>query len=58
MIGREDWLFMPVMKGMITADKLLDGTVDLDFIALLNEAIQVEQENVYRARMAQEKVRK
>lgn len=45
----EDWLFRPVMRGMLRAESLLDRSVDLEFIALLNEAIDVEQENTHRA---------
>lgn len=44
----EDWLFRPVARGMLRAESLNDGTVDLDFIALCNEAIDVENENAYR----------
>lgn len=44
----EDWLFRPVLRGLIPATALLDGSVDLEFISLLNEAIDVEQENQTR----------
>jgi hypothetical protein len=44
----EDWLFRPVLRGMFHADRLLDGSVDLEFIALCNEAIDVEIENTAR----------
>ena len=50
MVGHEDWLFRPVLRGMLKAESLQDGTVDLAFIGLLNEAIDVEQENMYRSR--------
>jgi len=50
MAESEDWLFRPVIRGMLKAESLIDGSVDLEFIALLNEAIDVEQENQYRAR--------
>jgi hypothetical protein len=49
----EDWLFRPVLRGMLLADRLLDCSVDLEFIALCNEAIDVEMENA--ARMAPKK---
>jgi hypothetical protein len=49
MSGDEDWLFRPVMRGMIRAESLIDATVDLEYIAILNEAIDVEQENMWRA---------
>lgn len=51
MVGEEDWLFRPVLRGLIKGESLLDGSVDLEFIALLNEAIDVESENQARARM-------
>lgn len=48
----EDWLFRPVMHRMFTADKLTDCSIDLAFIALCNEAIDVENENRYRVQKA------
>ena len=48
MIEHEDWLFQPVLRGLIKAESLLDGTVDLAFVALLNEVLEVETENDYR----------
>lgn len=53
MIGEEDWIFRPVMRGMIKAESLLDGSVDLAFIDLLNEAIEIEAENTYRGQQYQ-----
>lgn len=34
---------------MVKAESMFDGTLDLEQIALLNEAIDVEEENQYRA---------
>lgn len=48
MVEEEDWLLRPVLRGMLKAESLLDGSVDLDFIAILNEALDVEAENSYR----------
>lgn len=48
MAEHEDWLFRPVLRGLIKGESLLDGSVDLAYIALLNEALDVEQENVLR----------
>lgn len=45
MVGEEDWLFRPVLRQLVRAESLLDGSVDLEYIALLNEAIDVEDEN-------------
>lgn len=50
MVENEDVLFRPVMKGMIKAESLIDGSVDLGFIYLLNEALDVQDENIYRSR--------
>lgn len=51
-------VFRPVLRGMLKAESLLDGSVDLAFIALLNEALDVEQENSIRVRQAEEAERK
>jgi len=39
----------PVSKGYISYDKLLDGTIDMWDLALMNDAIDAEQENQRRA---------
>jgi hypothetical protein len=51
MVDAEDWLFRPVLRGLIKAETLwsTDSPLDLAAIALLNEALDVEQENQYRA---------
>jgi len=48
MCEQEDWVFRPVLRKLISGESLIDGSVDLEFIALLNEAIDVEQENQAR----------
>ncbi len=50
MIGNEDWLFRPVLHGLLSGESLVseDSPVDLAYIVLLNEALDVEQENRYR----------
>lgn len=45
----EDWLFRPVLRGLISGESLLGTNIDLAYVALLNEALDVEQENQYRA---------
>jgi len=50
----EDWLFRPVVAGMVRAESLVDGSVDLEFLAIVNEALDVKAENEYRARKAAE----
>lgn len=52
MIGGEDWLFRPVLRHLIKAESLLDGSVDLAYIALLNEALDVDAENQHRLKKA------
>ena len=51
MLSGEDWLFRPVLRGMVKGESLIDGTIDLAFIAVCNDAIDVEAEN---DRMVQE----
>lgn len=48
MMEEEDWLFRPVIRGLLKAESLADGTVDLAFVAMLNEALDVQDENQYR----------
>lgn len=48
MMEDEDWLFRPVLNNLIRGESLLDGTVDLAYVALLNEALDVTRENQYR----------
>lgn len=51
----EDWLMRPVVRGLIRYESLKDGSVDLADIAILNEAMDVEAENAFRAREAESK---
>jgi len=41
----EDWLLRPVLRGMIKYESLMDGTLDIEDIALLNDALDVQDEN-------------
>jgi hypothetical protein len=50
----EDWLIRPVAKGFCKYESLIDGTLGLVDIAKMNDAIDVEAENEYRYRKAQE----
>lgn len=54
MVGEEDVLFRPVLHNppMYSAERLLDCTIDLQFVMLCNEAIDVQQENERRAHAA------
>lgn len=53
MMGEEDWLFRPVLRGLIKGESLINHAVDLEYVALLNEVIDVEIENTARAHSAQ-----
>ncbi len=57
MLTEEDWLMRPVMRGLIRGESLEDGSVGLSFIAMLNDACDVEDENNRRARIAAERTR-
>lgn len=45
----EEWVLRPVMAGKLKYESLLDGTVGIEHIAMLHEALDVEAEN--RARV-------
>jgi hypothetical protein len=49
----EGWLLRPVLRGMCKYESLKDGTLTLCDIALMNEALDVEDENQSRAAEAQ-----
>ena len=48
MEGQEDWLLRPVLRGLCRYESLRDGSLGLEDIAPMNEAIEVEAENAYR----------
>lgn len=52
MMEGEDIIFRPVLAKVLAPERLLDGSVDLAFIMLLNEALDVEQENQSRVHAA------
>ena len=41
----EDWLFVPLDKGWFKYESLIDGTLGLHDIALMNDAIMVRADN-------------
>lgn len=53
--GQEDLLMRPVLRGMCRYESLIDGTLDLVDIALMNDAINVDDEN--RARVTKAVIR-
>ncbi|OZI36416.1 hypothetical protein CEG14_15570 [Bordetella genomosp. 1] len=52
--GGEDWLMAPVIRGLVSYDKLLDGSIGLVDIALMNDALWVQADNQMLARRAWE----
>lgn len=51
----QDFLFRPVLEGLIRGESLWDGTVGLAEIAALNEALDARAENQARAQAAAER---
>jgi hypothetical protein len=41
----EEWCLRPVMAGKCSLESLLNGTVQLHHLAMLNEALDVQYEN-------------
>ncbi len=54
MPDEEGWLYRPVMRGLIRYESLLDGTVGMVDLAVLNDLIDVQDENDARARKSVE----
>jgi hypothetical protein len=52
MAEKQDWMYRPVIEGMVSADKLYDCSLDLFHFAEMNEAIDVKLENERRFREA------
>lgn len=50
MPGGEDWLLAPVTAGMCRFESLRDGTLGLEDIALMNDALAVRADNEELAR--------
>jgi hypothetical protein len=50
----EDWLMRPVLEGMCKFESLLDGSLDLEHIAKMNDALDVRDENQRRYHKANE----
>lgn len=51
----EEWLLRPVLRGLCRYESLKNGELDLSDVALMNEALDVEAENRYRAEHAPKK---
>jgi hypothetical protein len=50
MVDHEDWVLRPVLRGLCKYESLLDGTLTLEDVDLLNEALDVEAENHFRSK--------
>lgn len=50
----EDWMMRPVIEGMCKYESILDCTLDLVDIALMNDALDVREENERLFRKAQQ----
>ena len=48
----EDWLLRPVLRGMCRYESLINGALDLADVALMNDALDVQDENEERFREA------
>jgi hypothetical protein len=48
----EDWLLRPVIRGLCKYESLIDCTLGLEDIALLNDALDVQEENESRYKEA------
>jgi hypothetical protein len=54
MTDGEDWIMRPALRGLCRFESLRDGTLDLEDVAVMNAAIDVENENDYRRQKANE----
>lgn len=44
----EDWLMRPILRGLCKYESLKDGTLSLLDVAIMNEALDVQEENERR----------
>jgi hypothetical protein len=49
----EDWMMRPVLRGMCGYESLVNGALGIEDVALMNEALDVEDENTHRLRPKQ-----
>ena len=54
----EGYLMRPALRGVYRLESLIDGTLDLEHVALANEALDVMDENERRIRSWQEAQRR
>lgn len=58
MTEEDDWLLRPVIEGLCQYESLINGTLDLADLALMNEALDVRAENEARIQEAVENRRR
>ena len=49
MTDGEDWIMRPVLAGLCSYESLKSGGLTLVDVAVMNEALDVQGENTYRA---------
>lgn len=52
-----DWLLRPVIAGMCKYESLIDGTLTMVDVAIMNDALDVRADNEYLAAEAAERER-
>lgn len=55
MASEEDWAMRPVLAGCLRYESLLDGTVTLEDLARINDALDVQDENSRRITASMER---
>lgn len=41
----EDWLYRPILEGLCKYESLKDGSIDLEDIAIMNDALDCKLDN-------------
>lgn len=52
MANGEDWLLRPILRGLCKYESLTDGTLTMADFAIMNQALDVQDENERRYREA------
>lgn len=50
MADDEDWLWRPVIDGLCKYESMIDGTLSLEDVSIMNEMLDVRAENERRIR--------
>lgn len=54
----KSWLMRPVLRGIVSGERMLDHSLDLEDIADWNDALDVEAENTARAQATAQAARR